>query len=398
MSLPETLTSHLEDEDPVATVQLGGDDHLVVTASRTLVYRSEGLLSDESVEEYPHGAERLDVSEGRRKAKITFDYGLDGERTVSIPAKKIDDALHPVMAGTLNAAGITEAGESTLRTFRFSELTLVITSARVVKHIGAAVWDGDYEQFHYDDITDVQFEEGSVATSIVLRIGNRQERFKAPNEQARVVKETLIEAVCAHHDVASLEEFRLKVQPDEDTEPEPASDPTDFGEGLAPLSTDPAGDAEEAQTEAAGATSSADVGAENGTASGEGTTGQAMDSGAVDMDAADGRAGTDVETTETPAETGGAVETASETASVTDRGSDQGSDILDRGDSGTADATTEDDSFETEFEPAQAAEGDLGELIDEVEALRDTVDAQGEQLDRQSDLIEKLIEELRRGR
>ena len=78
MSLPDALTSALGEEPAVAEVSLGGDDILAVTPTRTLVYRAEGLLSDEAVEEYPHDAERLTLSEGRRKAKLTMEYGLDG--------------------------------------------------------------------------------------------------------------------------------------------------------------------------------------------------------------------------------------------------------------------------------------------------------------------------------
>ena len=82
MSQPEIVQADLDDEDVVARVDLGGEDELYVTPTRTLLYRAEGLLSDESVEEYPHEAERVTVSEGRRKAKVTLDYGLDGEKTV----------------------------------------------------------------------------------------------------------------------------------------------------------------------------------------------------------------------------------------------------------------------------------------------------------------------------
>ncbi|MEF8781310.1 MAG: hypothetical protein V5A46_11595 [Haloferacaceae archaeon] len=379
MSLPETLATRLEDEEAVASVPLGGDDRLVVTPTRTLVYRSEGLLSDESVDEYPHGAERLSVSEGRRKAKITFDYGLDGERTVSIPAKRLDDALHPVLAGTLSAAGITGAGESALRTFRFSELTLVVTSARVVKHIGAAVWDDDYEEFHYDDVTDLAFEEGSVATSVVLTIDGRQERFKAPNDQARAVRETLVDALCDHYGVSSLEEFRVAVEPDdegEEREAEEATDPTDFGAGPDPLSAEPA----EVDADAdAGAEVGADpLNREAGT-----------DAGAGGEPASPGNAG------------GGAGGDVAET--VTDRQNGDGAVAANAATTGSEPEAEERsaasrEGFEETFEPATAEDEGIGELVDEVERLRRTVERQGDRLDRQSKLIEQLIEELRRGR
>lgn len=394
MSLPETLSTRLDDEEAVATVPLGGDDILVVTPSRTLVYRAEGLLSDESVEEYPHGAERVTVSQGRRKAKLTVDYGLDGERTVSLPAKRLDDALHPVLAGTLSAAGITDPGESALRTFRFSELTLVITSARVVKHVGTAVWDSDYEEFHYEDVTDLGFEEGSVATSVVLTVDGRQERFKAPNEEARAVQEALVDALCDYYDVASLEEFRLAVEPDEE-EPQESRDPTDFGEGPDPLSAEPA-EAEQVAEDSA----------------------RAPEGGQSDRPLAGGGTGSDTVAADTA--TGGA-------SDATDPGGDSIDDVLSEGSAGDAVEESADNSadpletgrttsehasetgvppnesgaaagFEGTFEPATAEGDDLAELHEEIESLRRTVERQGERIERQSTLIEQLIEELRRGR
>jgi hypothetical protein len=243
MSLPEIVQSTLDGESVAARVGLGGDDLLLVTPTRTLVYRAEGLLSDEAVEEFPHDAEHVGVSEGRRKAKITLDYGLDGERTFSVPTKQLDQVLHPVLAGVFNARGITDAGETVKQTYRFSELTIVITSARLVRHIGAAVWDEEYEEYHFDDVTDLDFEEGSVATSVVLTVDGRQERFKTPNDQARAVREGLVSAVCAYHGVADLDELRAATAPAEDDDESSAADADDeggtvsFGDGPDPLDT-----------------------------------------------------------------------------------------------------------------------------------------------------------------
>ena len=232
MSLPETLTEHLEGEEPVAEVSLGGDDILVVTASRTLVYRAEGLLSDETVEEFPHDAERITLSTSRRKAKLTLDYGLDGEETLSIPKGKLDDVLHPLLAGVLDASGITDAGETVKRTFRFSELTLVITDRRVVKHIGQAVWDEEFEEYAFENVTDLDFEPGNVATSVVLTHGGRQERFKAPNDEARAVEAAITDALLSYHEVQSVEELRA-AHADEDADAADAAADTDspFGDG-----------------------------------------------------------------------------------------------------------------------------------------------------------------------
>ncbi|WP_435068810.1 DUF7115 domain-containing protein [Haloplanus sp. C73] len=237
MSQPDIVQSALDGESVAARVGLGGDDLLLVTPTRTLVYRAEGLLSDETVEEFPHDAERVSVSEGRRKAKITLDYGLDGEETFSVPTKQLDQVLHPVLAGVLNARGITDSGETIKQTFRFSELTIVVTSARVVRHIGGAVWDEDYESYHFEDVTDLDFEEGSVATSVVITLGGSQERFKAPNEQARALRESLVDAVCAYHGVDDIDELRQAATPAED---DAATDPegrVSFGDGPDPLDT-----------------------------------------------------------------------------------------------------------------------------------------------------------------
>jgi hypothetical protein len=241
MSLPEIVQSSLDDESVAARVGLGGEDLLLVTPTRTLVYRAEGLLSDEAVEEFPHDAEHVGVAEGRRKAKITLDYGLDGERSFSVPTKRLDQVIHPVLAGVLNARSVTDPGETVKQTYRFSELTVVITSARLVRHIGEAVWDEEYDEYHFDDVTDLDFEEGSVATSVVVTVGGRQERFKAPNDQARALREGLVDAVCAYHGVDDLDELRAATAEDEgktEAESEAADgDTVSFGDGPGPLDT-----------------------------------------------------------------------------------------------------------------------------------------------------------------
>lgn len=333
MSLPEVVTEHLDDEQPVADVDLGGEDHLYVTPTRSLIYRAEGLLSDENVEEYPHEAERIVVSESRRKAKITMDYGLDGEETFALPKGKLQEALHPVIAGVLNAADITDPGETVKRTFRFSELTLVVTSDRVVKHIGQAVWDEDYEEFHFEDVTDLTFEPGNVATSVVLTLNGRQERFKAPNEEARAVQEAITSAVLDYHDVADLDALRALSGDEEDHEE--ASDTHDpFGEGPDLLST-----------------------------------------GSTDDEAA-------------------------EPDPLTAESVDSEPEPVDSGGSASAVEQVADDGFEPATESVIDAteDADVETLATEVRDLRQTVEDQRTQLERQGDLIERLIEELRQGR
>ncbi|SEH49084.1 hypothetical protein SAMN05192561_10328 [Halopenitus malekzadehii] len=435
MSLPDLLASAVGEEDVVARVDLGGEDVLAVTPTRTLVYRSDGLLSDETVDAYPHGAERVDVSEGRRKTKITLDRGLDGEETITVPAKRTDDALHPILAGVLSAAGVTDPGESVISTFRFSELTLIITSDRLVKHIGSVVWDEEFEEFHYDGVIDLDFEEGTVATSVVLAMRDRRERFKAPNESAREVRETLADAVCAYHDVESPAELRA-VREEDQADAEEASDDAggedspDFGVGVDPLSASPAADADAADPEV---DSGADVPA--GTAGATGTTehngGGPEDAGSAGSGdplapdpsassaAVDGASSdrSDADAAQAAQAGPSQTETARRTGASQNGTGDVSSERSPRGEAldGTA-ARGEPDGSRSAAEAAgapgdaSAADADFGDsgfepagvtddaLAREVAELRAAVETQAERIDEQATLIEQLIEELRRGR
>ena len=238
MSVPGIVHSTLDGEEIAARVSLGSDDELFITPTRTIVYRADGLLSDESADDYPHDADRLTLSEGRRKTKFTLEYALDGERTFAVPSKVTDDVLHPVLAGVLNGNGITGPGETVIKPYRFSELTLIITSDRLVKHIGSAVWDGDYEEYHFDDVTELAFEDGSVATQIVLTVDGRPQRIKAPNEEANDLRERLQRALFEYHDVGSLEELNETLGGDDDDDAGRGG-AVDFGGGVDPLDADP---------------------------------------------------------------------------------------------------------------------------------------------------------------
>ena len=253
MNVPALVQSSLGDEDVAAHVPLKGEDALFVTPTRTIVYKADGLLSDETVDEFSHDAEGIQVSEGRRKAKITLDYGLDGEETFSVPSGKLDDVLHPIIAGVLNAAGVTQAGETVKRTYRFSELTLVVTSDRVVRHIGEAVWGPDYEEIDFEAVTGIDVEDGNVASQLVLETTGRTQRIKAPNEEFRDVRETVEEAVYAYHDAASAEEFeRMNVDEDAPAETEEVS----FGGGVDPIDTSGVGEDDDGSETTAAATES----------------------------------------------------------------------------------------------------------------------------------------------
>lgn len=351
MSQPQMVQSALEGEDVVARVALGGEDELYATPTRTLVYRSEGLLSDETVEEYPHTAERITASEGRRKGKITLDYGLDGEQSFGLSVKHLDRALHPVVEGVLKANDILAADEPVERLFRFSELTLVVSAGRVVKHIGSALWDGDFEEYRYDDVTDLQFEGGSVATSVVMTVDGRQERFKAPNDDARELRETLESALLSYWGVSSLDELREANEPEED-EPPAEDGEVSFGDGPDPLSANPA----ELSDEPKNATRS------------ESAPDEPVEA-AANASASAGSVAQQVEASPQSVETEAETET-------------------------TADA---DEGFEGSGFQSAAADADE-RVAEELAELRATVDRQGEEIRQQRELIEQLIEELRRGR
>jgi hypothetical protein len=241
MSSPKLVSETLGGEDVVAQVPLRDDDALFVSPTKTLQYHGQSLLSNESVEEFPHTAERLAISSGRRKTAFELDYGLEGTRKLTIPSNRTDVALHPILAGVLAAAGVTESGETVRETFRFSELTLVVTDNRLIKHVGQAVWDEEYEEFSFAGVCEFVVEEGRVATQFVLTISGRAERIKIPNERARAFRECLEDALCSHHEIESIADLpdpdsTVETKPADETPFEPASvEASDSSEESAPL-------------------------------------------------------------------------------------------------------------------------------------------------------------------
>jgi len=425
MDVPGIVQSELDGEDVAASVSLGGEDGLYVTPTRTLVYRSESLLSDETVEEYPHDAERVTVNEGRRKARITLTYSIDGERDFAIPSGVVDDVLHPVLAGVLNGTGVTDPGETVVQTFRFSELTLVVTSDRLVKHVGGAVWDADFEEYHFEDVTRLDFEEGSVATQIVIEVDGRPQRIKTPNEHVAVVRERLTQALFAYYDVDSLAAFNDLAAADDPATDDASTDAgVDFGEGVDPLGADSGSSDRPADTsgdpflEDDDDSRGGDAGggredrrraqpAEDADAGGGGRRAQpAEDAGAGRGADATGTgasggagAGGDADPGDDPL-AGGAVgadatgSTGGADASATAGGGDATADAA-GGDAGAGDDGGGDEFAAAGFEPATASGGDVEALAARIDDLEGRVEAQNQLLERQQALLQQLIEELR---
>ena len=336
MEIPDLVRQELGDEEIRGGVNLGDEDAACFTPTRTLVYRGEGLLSDEKVASYPHDFERLTVSEGRRKTKFSLIY--TGEKLeLSVPGSRGDAVLERLLEGKLTVSGGINPDESLAGVFRFSELTLVVTDRQLLKHIGNVTWDADYEAFSFDDVTGLEFEEGSVATAVVLSFNERPERIKAPSEQAPMVRKTLEESLFAYHEVSSLAELNAKVGAD------PEESATDAGNGLGLESgIDPlVSNDEESGDGSAAETASASTQAATASTSEQGTTAEA--------------------TTETQS-----------------------------GDTAGIDTET--------VEPDTAADPDIADLEAQVAELTAAVEAQNEQLQKQERTIKQLIKELRQGR
>lgn len=410
MSVPGIVQSTLGGEEIAARVSLGGDDELFITSSRTLVYRSEGLLSDESVEEFGHEADRLTLSEGRRKTKFALEYPLEGVKKFSVPAGKTDAVLHPVLAGLLNGNEITEPGETVVQTYRFSELTLIITSERLVKHIGEAVWDQDYQEYHFSDVSELEFEDGSVATQIVLTVDGRPQRIKAPNDQATELTERLKRALFEYHDVSSLEELNESAAEEESWSDDERGASMDFGDSVDPLDS---------------GTSVRDDTVETPDADGVPvhTAGDTPGTDDVPIDSAEPARGDEAAEASTashsePADRGGSANRSQERdRSRTETEAQQQSQTR-------AERTDDTSSIDDEFEPATVETADVfdtddGEtesrseprstaatneattdqqLLERIERLEEAVDRQSDVIDQQRQTIEQLIAELRQGR
>ncbi len=84
-------------------------------------------------------------------------------------------------------------------------------------------------------MTDLEFESGSVATTVVLSFNERPERIKAPSEEAPMVRKALEEALFAYHEVDSLADLNAKVGADPDKSADEAGNGLGLESGIDPL-------------------------------------------------------------------------------------------------------------------------------------------------------------------
>ncbi|MFB6084519.1 MAG: hypothetical protein ABEJ94_09770 [Halorientalis sp.] len=355
MEIPDLVRNELGDEDVELGVNLGDEDLVCLTPTRTLLYRAEGLLSDEKVQAFPHDVESLQVNEGRRKTKFVLEY-VDGTRSFGVPSNRDGAVLELLLTGILRADGVTEPDESVVGAFRFSELVLIVTERRVVRHIGSAVWTDDFEEYPFGDLTGLSFERGNVATEVVLEVQGRPKRIKTPNDQARKVQQVIEDAVFDFYDVGSLEELNATIGVEERSDEADGEDDggsgLDIGGGIDPLVSDD--------------------GDERGGASIDGPTASGSSETASQV--------------ESPTQSGTDGESDGDAASDATRGQEESG-----GGSKTATSTRRRES-------GTASRGDLEAVESQLAELTTAVQRHNELLEKQQRTIETLIEELREGR
>jgi hypothetical protein len=339
METPPLVEERLEGESIRTRVDLGGNDAAFVTPTRTLLYRSEGLRSDETVQEYDHRVDRVELDTGRRKATVRL-IGIEGTESFSVGSSRIGDVIEPLLAGVLVQSGVIEEMEAVEAVYRFSELTLVVTDARVLKHVGSALWDDDHESFPFANVTGLETEEGSHATGLVLEVDGRPQRVKIPAEEARVVARAVENALLSYHGVSSLSELRVD---DDEEDDDPGDTAAGFDDPNIPSLVDDDGD---------------------------------RDGGGAGAGASAGEPPGDEAPTEEP------------TSLLDDPRSAEAGDAAPRpGERSRSHGT--DAGGDASADPA---------LHDRVDDLEAKLDRQAELLERQGDLIEQLVDELRRGR
>ena len=341
--IPDRLRVAVGDEPAIETVDIGGGDALVVTPEETYLYRSEGLLSDESVTAYPHDVNRFAVESGRRKNTIVLE-SFDSEREFTVPAGVTDVVVAAMLEGVLRTTGVVDPDEAVRAQFRFSDLTLAVTEEKLFKHVGPSVWNEDFEMFDYDSLTDLDFEEGSVATQVIVEVQGRQHRVKVPNEQAGRVRRAVQSAVFEHHGVSSLGGLREEIAVEE---PESGSEPDEAVPGAV---SEPVSETDSETDD---------------------------DSGGVDWSPPADQDVTGPRSRPTDPETD-----APSAAAVGDRTAGRAA--------GAGDSDDDDD--------AGAESGAIEELEERIDDLEAQLERQNDLLESQGETIEQLVEELRRGR
>ena len=253
MEIPELIKHRLGDETIESAVSLGDEDLICFTPTRALLYRGEGLIGDESIDVYDSNVERLSVSEGRRKTGFVLAY-VDREEKFSVSRDRGDAVMQRLLQSVLRTADVIEPEESVTDVYRFSELTVVITDGRLVKHVGAYVWDGDYEEHPFEDVTGLDFEDGSVATQIVVELRGRPQRFKAPNDQAKLLERSLTDALSEYYEVGSLpalnDALADNLEEDAVEDQQPVASDIELDDSISPLVGDDGDEEEELDTDA----------------------------------------------------------------------------------------------------------------------------------------------------
>jgi len=347
MSKPQLVASALGDDEVLVHESIGGDDSVTVTPARTILYRADGLLSDESVTKYSHRAERVEVSEGRRKATVRFSYGIEDDKKMKIPSKLASSIIPSIFEGILRTSGVLDSAEILQEVFRFSELSIVITNQRLLRHIGSALWSPEFEQYYYQDIIDLEFETGSVARTVVLTLDGHRERFKTPKDESRHLKKALTSAMLSEWGVESVAERREQFE-QETSEDESAAKAFEHGPDLSTESH-----TDSASVDIVDEASSSTEQQQERTQTGPESIQELLDSPANDD--------------RKPFDT----ETDSSTQADRDR---------------LTSAESEGPSVSNQT------------IVDRISTIEDKIEQQTERLDRQEELIRQLIEELKRGR
>ncbi|WP_256684447.1 DUF7115 domain-containing protein [Halococcus qingdaonensis] len=391
MDVPGIVRERLADERRMTSVNVGGDDRVYVTPPKTLVYRAAGLFSSESIEEFPHDVSRFDVSADRREATFAFEYE-HGVEAFSAPRERIETILPPVLAGVLRTTDRIDPDEEIEESYRFGDRTLIVTDRRLLTAVGEAVWDREHDSYDYDRITDLRFED-----DLRIDVDGRPRYIELTGDGRREAYETLEDALCAYHGVASIDQLADRTT--ESTATERTTEPTTTDRTATDQTADrAAGDPTPA--ESADRTPARDPdGARDEPASrnGDETDGQPTEQPARSRFEPDESTEPPIpeasESSHEPTEPNRDPAESNQPSEPDRRSVEPRREPSEprRGSSGTDD--------EPDNRPASTENGeggnrtaDVDQLTDEVDALRDHVERQTELLERQQETLERLAE------